>query len=81
MKSRKLVGLLVLATGVLLSSWASWAQGTRVVRFSDEIIRGKVHKPEVMMLITRQNLNTNYKLDLRETFLPKIVEAVNSQPF
>lgn len=68
---------------VLMSftSSVAMAQSTRVVRFTDEIIRGKVYKPEVMMLITRQNLNTNYKLELRESFLPKVIDSVDLQPF
>jgi hypothetical protein len=58
----------------------AFGQG-RAFRFEEEIIRGEVQKPEVMMVITRQNLNSNYTLELRESFLPKIVESVESKPF
>jgi len=57
------------------------AQGKGTMRFEEEVIRGKIQKPEVMMVITRQNLNDTYSLELRESFLPKIVESVDSKPF
>jgi hypothetical protein len=57
------------------------AQARPVYRFADEIIKGEVHKPEVMMVITRQNLKGTYTLELRESFLPKIVESVETEPF
>jgi len=71
--------LLVLA--VMLLPVQAAAQHRQTFRFEDEIIIGKVHKPEVMMVITRQNLKGTYTLELRESFLPKIVRSVESEPF
>jgi hypothetical protein len=45
-----------------------------------EII-GEVQKPEVAVFISRQNLNKQYDLELKESFLPKIVESVEHPPF
>jgi hypothetical protein len=59
----------------------AWGQGRGSFRFEEEVIRGEVQKPEVMMVITRQNLNSNYSLELRESFLSKIVESVELKPF
>jgi hypothetical protein len=42
---------------------------------------GDVHKPNVMVVITRQNLNEDYEVQLRESFLPQIVESVERGPF
>jgi hypothetical protein len=68
----------------LLFAWASQsahAQSRQTFRFEEEVIVGKVHKPEVMMVITRQNLEGTYSLELRESFLPKIVRSVEQEPF
>lgn len=70
---------MVLSLALLAPSLA-WAQG-RTIRFDEEVIKGKVQKPEVSILITRQNLNDNYTLELKESFLPKIYESVEDQPF
>lgn len=44
-------------------------------------ITGKVQKPELAVEISRQNLNKSYDLTLKESFLPKIVDAVRHDPF
>ena len=51
--------------------------------FEDDefVIVGKVQKPEVTVVIARENLNKSYQLDLKESFLPKIVKAVEKAPF
>jgi hypothetical protein len=64
-----------------LTAPAAFAQSGKIYRFDRELIRGHVPKPEVMMLITRQNLNTTYRLELRESFLPKVIDSVNGSPF
>ncbi len=68
---------------LLVALWASsaHAQSRQTFRFEEEVIVGKVHKPEVMMVITRQNLEGSYQLELRESFLPKIVRSVEQEPF
>ncbi|MFH1467731.1 MAG: hypothetical protein ABIO70_25315 [Pseudomonadota bacterium] len=65
----------------LLLPAAAQARPRTVYRFEDEVIKGEVHKPEVMMVITRQNLKGTYTLELRESFLPKIVDSVETEPF
>ena len=49
--------------------------------FKEEVIEGEVQKPEVTVFLTRQNLNDRYQLELQESFLPKIIEAVRHTPF
>jgi len=66
----------------LISALASVAFGqTRRLVFEETIIEGKVQKPEITIFITRQNLNTDYQLELRESFIPRIVESVEKKPF
>jgi hypothetical protein len=45
------------------------------------IIRGKVQKPEVVVVIRRENLDRGFALDLKESFLERIVEALRLPPF
>ncbi len=46
-----------------------------------EKLTAQVQKPEIQILITRQNLVPKYVLELKETFLPKIVDSINQKPF
>ena len=45
------------------------------------VITGEVLKPEVTVVIARENLNKNYELDLKESFLDKIIDSVEQPPF
>lgn len=65
---------------VLAATSTAWAQARRMI-FEETVIEGKVQKPEITIFITRQNLNTNYNLELRESFIPKIVKSVEEKPF
>lgn len=44
-------------------------------------IEGEIQLPSVQIFISRQNLNSDYELELEESFLPKIVESVEQKPF
>ena len=63
----------------------SWAQDEDDSAYSfeedDFVIVGEVQKPEVTVCISRENLNKSYQLILKESFLDKIIEAVNRPPF
>ena len=45
------------------------------------VITGEVLKPEVTVVISRENLNKNYELELKESFLKKILDSVEQPPF
>lgn len=66
-----LLALALLATG---------AASAREFSFNDKIV-GETQKPTIDILISRQNLTPKYVLELKESFLPKIVDVVNSKPF
>lgn len=70
---------LLLLTVSLLSDSAN-AQARRIV-IEEETLVGKVRKPEVTLFVTRQNLNTEYQLELRKSFLPRIAKSVEKKPF
>ena len=54
---------------------------SRVTMFEAEEIVGEVQLPSVQIFVTRQNLNSDYDLELEESFVPKIIESVEKRPF
>lgn len=46
-----------------------------------EDIVGEVQKPDVTVVISRENLNKAYKLELEESFIDKIIQSVENEPF
>ena len=75
---RSRLGLIIL--GVLFSGLAL-GQGRRRLVFDVTEIEGKVQKPEITIFISRQNLDTAYTLELKESFIPKIIKSVDDKPF
>ena len=68
--------------GLALGLWSAPAHAERAITFEKaESIVGKIQKPEIQILITKQNLTPKYDLELRESFLPKIVQSVEGKPF
>ncbi len=65
---------------LVLAAAAAGTASAREFSFSDKIV-GETQKPTIDILISRQNLTPKYVLTLKESFLPKIVDAVNSKPF
>lgn len=63
-----------------LAASAAMAQ-SRVTMFEAEEIVGEVQLPSVQIFVTRQNLNSDYDLELEESFVPKIIESVEKRPF
>jgi len=45
------------------------------------VIVGEVLKPEITVVISRENLNKAYELKLDEDLLDKIIESVEHPPF
>ncbi len=69
-----------LVISLIVSLSPAFAQ-SKGLRFEETALVGTIQKPEVQILITKQNLTPKYELDLRESFLPKVVESVNQKPF
>lgn len=75
----RILGLWFLAVGLGMPSTAQ-AQTRRLI-FEDISVEGRVQKPVIDIFMRRQNLHADYKLELRESFLRKIVESIESKPF
>jgi len=86
-ESLRKLGVL-LALGAFLSvgfiSWDADARRRRrrskVIRLGEFKIEGTIQKPQAFYILQRSNLNFE-GLELKNSFLPKIVESVNKAPF
>ena len=83
-------GLLGLAAAIgasfVLFAGPADAQGKKIVFGDDSELAGSevigtVHKPEVGYIITRQEQEDLETLQLKESFIPKIVKSVEKKPF
>ena len=71
---------LLVSLFVFLAQTTAFAQTRRLI-FEEFSVTGRVQKPVIDIFMRRQNLHTDYKLELRESFLPKIIETVEKKPF
>lgn len=57
--------------------------GAEELTFEDgaAVITGEVLKPEITVVMSRENLNKAYNLELKESFLQKIIDSVEQPPF
>ena len=68
---------------VLVSLTFLWSPRAEAAPVTGEefVIVGEVLKPEITVVISRENLNKAYELKLDEDILKKIVESVKAAPF
>jgi hypothetical protein len=52
-----------------------------VIELEGETLYVRPPMPEVMVVISRKNLDAGYDLELRESFLDQIVRSVDGGPF
>jgi len=52
----------------------------RVIQLEEIVIEGRVQKPNAFYILNRSNLGYEV-LELRTSFLPKIVRSVQKEPF
>lgn len=70
---------------VALSTMAALAQGAkrrqpRVIQLEEIVIEGRVQKPNAFYILNRSNLGYEV-LELRTSFLRKVVRSVQKEPF
>ena len=57
------------------------AGGKKIYRITEDIrIEGKIQKPEAFFFYQKSSINYDWQ-DLKQDFLPKILESVNGAPF
>jgi hypothetical protein len=84
MKRWASIGLLVLVF-VAVSVSAALAQGEkkrqpRIIQLEEIVIEGRVQKPNAFYILNRSNLGYEV-LELRTSFLRKVVRSVQKEPF
>ena len=71
--------------GVTLMSATAWAEDGEasddLVYDNGFVIEGEVQRPEVEVMIQRENLQKGFELELKESFLPRIIEVLKEEPF
>lgn len=71
----RILGVLLftnLAAGVALAD--------EPLKLSSDVVV-KIPKPEVTYVLAKQDLTPKYELELKESFLPQVVQAVEQKPF
>ena len=56
-------------------------QRKKIVIDTELEVEGQVQKPQVTYIVTRQDVEDEEQLDLSKSFIPKIVESVEKEPF
>ncbi len=84
MKRRASIALIVSSLSIALVS-AGLAQEPkkrqpRVIQLEEIVIEGRVQKPNAFYILNRSNLGYEV-LELRTSFLRKVVESVQKEPF
>ncbi len=69
------------AAALLALVFAPGSAGAAPVTGEEFVIVGEVLKPEITVVISRENLNKAYELKLDEDLLDKIVKSVEQPPF
>jgi hypothetical protein len=54
---------------------------TAGVRGESELRNVKIPKPEVAIIMNKQHLTPKYDLELKQSFLPRVVASVQTKPF
>ena len=72
---------LALVLGLLLVVSTAGAQDFKFSASEVDAIIGEIQKPDVTVVISRENLNKSYDLQLEESFIGRIVQAVERTPF
>ena len=52
----------------------------RVIRIAETRIEGRIQKPQAFYILQRSNLNFE-GLELKNSFVPKIIKSVDKAPF
>jgi hypothetical protein len=82
-RSRVISVCLMVAAGLCLTSTVSAQDRKRepkVIELDEEVIKGRVQKPEAFYIL--QHASLNYKrLDPKETFIDELVKSVKGEPF
>ncbi|MBC7794658.1 MAG: hypothetical protein H7Z43_13220 [Clostridia bacterium] len=72
--------MLIAACMMLLVPVNASAQERKIIRLEAIKVEGRIEKPQAFYILQRSNLNFE-GLELKQSFIPKIVESVQKAPF
>ena len=70
-------------TGLILSlsvGALSQDRGNRILVLEEEIVEGRIEKPEAFYILQPTNLNYEHA-ELKESFIPELLRTVQEEPF
>lgn len=74
----------LLGVGLLWGSaspaWAQARRSRKVIRIAETRIEGRIQKPQAFYILQRSSLNFE-GLELKNSFVPKIIKSVDRAPF
>ena len=75
-----IIPILALLVGLPLGAAAQSRSKRKVIRLEAIKVEGRIQKPQAFYILQRSNLNFE-SLELRKSFIPKIIESVEKDPF
>jgi hypothetical protein len=78
-RSMLIVAVTLAVLGLALPALSQ--QRKKIVIEEAEQVEGTVQKPQVTYIVTRQDVEDEEQLKLNKSFIPKIVESVDKEPF
>jgi len=81
MKTSLQIGLIAVALGAASLAPSAFAQSKKkIIRLEAIKVEGRIQKPQAFYILQRSNLNFE-GLELKQSFIPKIIKSVEEQPF
>ena len=80
MRGWTMVTLVMGLMGVTSVAAAQTRQPRKVIRIEETRIEGRIQKPQAFYILQRSNLNFE-GLQLKNSFVPKIIQSVEKAPF
>jgi len=76
-----IIGMLALGLlSIAVTADAQPKRARRVIRIQETRIEGRIQKPQAFYILQRSNLNFE-GLELKNSFVPKIIKSVDQAPF
>jgi len=70
----------ILFSGYGLTDVYAQGRGRRVIRLEAIKVEGRIQKPQAFYVLQRSSLNFE-GLELKQSFIPKIVKSIEKEPF
>jgi hypothetical protein len=74
------IGLMVGAVTALSGEAGAQQRRRRLIRLETVKVEGRIQKPQAFYILQRSNLNFE-GLELKNSFVPKIIKSVEAAPF